>query len=170
MKITLIVVGKTTDPQLDRMIADYVGRVGHYVPFEVKVLPELKNARNMPFDQQKQAEGEMILRYIDGSASSVSKNGGKRNERQEVVLLDERGQEWRSMEFARWIEKKQSASRDLVFVIGGPFGFSEDVYRRADGMLSLSKMTFSHQMIRLLFAEQLYRAMTILRGEKYHHE
>lgn len=163
MKITLIVVGKTTDLQLDRMIADYVGRVGHYVSFEVKVLPELKNARNMPFDQQKQAEGEMILRVIDGGA-------GKRNDRQEVVLLDERGQEWRSMEFARWIEKKQSASRDLVFVIGGPFGFSEDVYRRADGMLSLSKMTFSHQMIRLLFAEQLYRAMTILRGEKYHHE
>lgn len=163
MKITLVVVGKTTDPQLDRMIADYVGRVGHYVPFEVKVLPELKNARNMPFDQQKQAEGEMILRAIDAGA-------GKRNDRQEVVLLDERGQEWRSMEFARWIEKKQSASRDLVFVTGGPFGFSEDVYRRADGMLSLSKMTFSHQMIRLLFAEQLYRAMTIIRGEKYHHE
>ena len=167
MKITLIEVGKTTDRQLDGMINDYISRVGHYMSIEVKVLPELKNARNMPFDQQKQAEGELILRARDGSngASPV-----KRNERQEVILLDEKGQEWRSVEFARWIEKKQSASRDLVFVIGGPFGFSEDVYRRADGLLSLSRMTFSHQMIRLLFAEQLYRAMTIIRGEKYHHE
>ena len=163
MKITLLLVGKTTDPQLDRMIADYVGRVGHYVPLEVKVLPELRNARNLTTDQQKQTEGEMILRAIDGT-------GGRRNDRQEVILLDERGQEWRSTEFARWMEKKQSASRDLVFVVGGPFGFSQDVYDRADGLLSLSRMTFSHQMIRLLFVEQLYRAMTILRGEKYHHE
>ncbi len=163
MKITLLLVGKTTDPQLDRMIADYVGRVGHYVPLEVKVLPELRNARNLTTDQQKQTEGEMILRAIDGT-------GGRRNDRQEVILLDERGQEWRSMEFARWMEKKQSASRDLVFVVGGPYGFSQDVYDRADGLLSLSRMTFSHQMIRLLFVEQLYRAMTILRGEKYHHE
>ncbi|MBP5476781.1 MAG: 23S rRNA (pseudouridine(1915)-N(3))-methyltransferase RlmH [Paludibacteraceae bacterium] len=158
MRITLLLVGKTTDRQLDTMIADYTGRVGHYASFETKVLPELRNARNLTADQQKQAEGEMILRAIEGGGS-----------RQEVILLDERGQELRSVEFARWMEKKQSASRDLVFVIGGPFGFSQEVYDRADGLLSLSRMTFSHQMIRLLFAEQLYRAMTILRGEKYHH-
>lgn len=159
MRITLLMVGKTTDRHLDTMIADYAGRVGHYVSFETKVLPELRNARNLTSDRQKQAEGEMIIRALEGGGS-----------RQEVILLDEKGREWRSVEFARQIEKKQSASRDLVFVIGGPFGFSQDVYRRADGLLSLSRMTFSHQMIRLLFIEQLYRAMTIIRGEKYHHE
>ncbi len=159
MRITLLLVGKTTDKNLDTMIAGYAGRVGHYVSFETKVLPELRNARSLTTDQQKQAEGEMILRAIDGGGS-----------RQEVILLDEKGQEWRSVEFARWMEKKQSASRDLVFVIGGPFGFSQEVYDRADGLLSLSRMTFSHQMVRLLFVEQLYRAMTIIRGEKYHHE
>ena len=169
MKITLLLVGKTTDKAMERMIADYVDRVGHYVSLEVKALPELKNALNLSEEQQKQAEGEMLLRAIDGQAGGKA-GAGKRNDHRQVILLDERGKEWRSIEFAQMIEKKQVANRELVFVVGGTFGFSEAVYQRADDMLSLSRMTFSHQMIRLLFVEQLYRAMTILRGEKYHHE
>ncbi|MBR1922262.1 MAG: 23S rRNA (pseudouridine(1915)-N(3))-methyltransferase RlmH [Paludibacteraceae bacterium] len=163
MKVTWIVVGKTTDRGLEQLIDDYVGRLGHYLSFEVKVLPELRNARSLSAEQQKQTEGDMIIRAIDGTS-------GKRNDRQEVILLDERGSELRSIEWAAMLEKKQAGNRDLTFVIGGPYGFSKSVYDRADGMLSLSRMTFSHQMIRLLFVEQLYRAMTIIRGEKYHHE
>lgn len=156
MKTTLLWVGKTTDRHLDDLIEDYRKRIGHYIPFEVKTIPALKNAKNMTFDQQKQSEGEHILSAVGQSAF--------------VVLLDERGTERSSMEFARYIQNQQSASRDLVFVIGGPFGFSSDVYERANDKVSLSRMTFSHQMIRLLFTEQLYRALTILHGEKYHHE
>lgn len=156
MKTTLLWVGKTTDRHLDDLIEDYRKRIGHYIPFEVKTIPALKNTKNMTFDQQKQSEGEQILSAVGQLAF--------------VVLLDERGTERSSMEFARYIQKQQSASRDLVFVIGGPFGFSSDVYERANDKVSLSRMTFSHQMIRLLFTEQLYRALTILHGEKYHHE
>lgn len=161
MKITLLVVGKTTDKHLDTLIQDYVGRIGHYLPFEVKVIPELKNAKSISQPQQKELEGENILKWVDGSQCTMHN---------ELILLDEHGKERRSIEFAEWLGKKMSAGRDITFVIGGPFGFSEAVYQRADGMISLSQMTFSHQMIRLLFTEQLYRALTILKGEKYHHE
>ena len=120
------------------------------------MIPELKNTKSLTSEQQKQAEGEMILRNITAST--------------DMILLDEKGKEFRSVEFADHIQKKMSSGRDVVFVVGGPYGFSEAVYQRADGKISLSKMTFSHQMVRLFFVEQLYRAMTILRGEPYHHE
>ena len=162
MKLTLLVVGKTTDKHLDTLIQDYVGRIGHYLPFEVKVIPELKNAKAMTIAQQKAADSENILKC------TMYKGQGTKDD--ELILLDEHGEERRSIEFAEWLGKKMSAGRDITFVIGGPFGFSDAVYQRAEGMISLSQMTFSHQMIRLLFTEQLYRALTILKGEKYHHE
>ena len=156
MKVTLLWVGKTNDKALDGMIQEYLNRLQHYVSVDVVTIPELKNAKNLSVPQQKQMEGELILQKVTPQT--------------DLILLDEHGQEFRSMEFADYMRKKQSAGRELMFVIGGPFGFSEAVYQRANSQLSLSKMTFSHQMIRLLFAEQLYRAMTILKGEKYHHE
>lgn len=155
MKVTLIVVGRTTDKRLESLIDEYRERLKHYLPFELKVIPELKNARSLSMDQQKTMEGELILREV-GTA--------------QLILLDEHGREMRSIEFADWMQKRQLAGRDIVFVIGGPYGFSPAVYSRAEGQVSLSQMTFSHQMIRLLFVEQIYRAMTILRGEPYHHE
>lgn len=156
MKTKLIVVGKTTDKNLGINIDDYVGRVKHYMPFEVKVIPELKNAKSLSEGTQKELEGELILKQITSADT--------------VVLLDEHGIEFRSMEFASWIDKQQQSVRSLVFIIGGPYGFSESVYSRCNSKISLSKMTFSHQMIRLLFVEQIYRACTILKGEPYHHE
>lgn len=156
MKITLLVVGKTTDSRLQTMIEDYLQRLKHYLPFEVVVIPELKNAKSLTQDQQKQAESELILKNINPAA--------------ELILLDEHGSEFRSVEFAQYLQKKMSAGRDVFLVIGGPYGFAPAVYARANGKISLSKMTFSHQMIRLLLVEQVYRAMTILRGEPYHHE
>ena len=139
------------------IIDDYSERVKHYTPFEVTVIPELKNTKSLSQEQQKQMEGEQIQRQLQES--------------DHVVLLDEHGQELRSIEFATWISKKQQAvSRRLVFVIGGPYGFSPTIYQRANEKLSLSKMTFSHQMVRMIFIEQLYRAFTILKGEQYHHE
>lgn len=156
MKITFLVVGKTTDAHIDALVQEYIKRLGHYVPFAMQVIAELKNTKALTVEQQKQAEGEMIMRSIPASA--------------DVVLLDERGKEYRSVEYADYIQKKMSSGRDVVFVVGGPYGFSDAVYQRANGKISLSKMTFSHQMVRLFFVEQLYRAMTILRGEPYHHE
>ena len=156
MKITLLVVGKTTSAQIESLIQEYQKRLTHYLPFALQVIPELKNTKALTPDQQKQAEGEMILRAVAQSA--------------DLVLLDEHGKEFRSIEFADYIQKKMSSGRDVVFVVGGPYGFSEAVYQRANGKISLSKMTFSHQMVRLFFVEQIYRAMTILRGEPYHHE
>jgi 23S rRNA (pseudouridine1915-N3)-methyltransferase len=156
MKITLLVVGKTTDERLQSLIGDYMQRLKHYVPFEFVVLPDLKNAKALSEEQVKAAEGEAVLRFLTPSM--------------DVVLLDEHGKEFRSVEYAEWLQKKMSSGRDLTLVIGGPYGFSPAVYARADGKLSLSQMTFSHQMIRLMAIEQLYRAMTILRGEPYHHE
>lgn len=138
------------------MISDYCRRLKHYVSFELVVLPDLKNTKGLTEEQIKQAEGEMILAKVGGGS--------------DVVLLDEHGLEYRSVELAQWVRKKQNGGRDLWLVIGGPYGFSEAVYARANGKLSMSKLTFSHQMIRLLVVEQLYRAMTILRGEPYHHE
>ena len=156
MKTILLQVGKTTNKHIVACINDYVERIGHYMPFSVITIPELKNTKSLNEQQQKEREGELILNNIQ--TGDV------------VVLLDEHGQEMRSVEFARWIEKKQQAARRLLFVIGGPYGFSPSVYQRADEQISLSKMTFSHQMVRLVFTEQLYRGCTIIRGEPYHHE
>ncbi len=156
MKTTLILVGKTTDKNFEAGIKDYVQRLSHYMPFELVVLPELKNTKKMSEAEQKRREGEMIIKQIATSDY--------------VVLLDEHGKEPRSVEFAKWLEQKQQTGRNLVFVIGGPYGFSNDVYDRANEKLSLSRLTFSHQMVRLIFVEQLYRACTIIKGEPYHHE
>ena len=156
MKITLLVVGKTTDAHIEVLIQEYQKLLTHYIPFALQIIPELKNTKSLTPEQQKQAEGELILRNITPST--------------DLVLLDEHGKEFRSIEFADYVQKRMSSGRDVVFVVGGPYGFSEGVYLRANGKISLSKMTFSHQMVRLFFVEQLYRAMTILRGEPYHHE
>lgn len=156
MKITLLVVGKTTDAHIEALLQDYQKRLVHYVPFNIIVIPELKNTKSLTSEQQKQAEGELILRQITPST--------------DMILLDERGKEYRSIEYADYLQKKMSSGRDVAFVVGGPYGFSQSVYERANSKISLSKMTFSHQMVRLFFVEQIYRAMTILRGEPYHHE
>lgn len=156
MKTELIMVGKTVDKLYTKDIGDYQERIGHYMPFNITVIPALKNTKSLSEDQQKQAEGELILRLIQPSDT--------------VVLLDEHGAERTSMEMATWLTRKQQTARRLVFIIGGPYGFSADVYGRADEKISLSRMTFSHQMVRLIFVEQLYRACTIIRGESYHHE
>lgn len=157
MKLQFIVVGRTTDKRIEALIADYVARLGHYLPFELEVIPELKNTKSLTADVQKQREGELIKRSLrDGDY---------------VVLLDEGGREFRSMEFAEYLQARQAAAaRRLVFVVGGPYGFSPDIYALSREKVSLSRMTFSHQMVRLFFVEQCYRAMTILRGEPYHHE
>ena len=157
MDILFLVVGKTTDARLAALIEEYAARSRRYAAFKMEVVPELKNARSLSADEQKTREGRLLMKQL--------------REGDFVVLLDEKGAQLRSMEFARYLARKQQASlRRLVFIVGGPYGFSPDVYGRADELLSLSRMTFSHQMIRLLFAEQFYRAMTILRGEPYHHE
>jgi len=156
MKTILLLVGKTTDKHFLAGISDYAARIGHYMPLEIVTIPELKNTKNLTEEQQKTAEGELILKQIQSQDT--------------VVLLDEHGREMRSIELARWLEQRQATARRLVFVIGGPYGFSQPVYGRANELLSLSKLTLSHQMVRLLFTEQLYRACTIIRGEPYHHE
>ncbi len=156
MKTLLILVGKTTDKHFQASINDYVERIGHYMPFELVTIPELKNTKHLSEQQQNTAEGELILRQLQPQDT--------------VVLLDEHGRELRSVELARWLQQKQATARRLVFVIGGPYGFSPDVYARAQEQLSLSRLTFSHQMIRLIFTEQIYRACTIIKGEPYHHE
>lgn len=156
MKTELIVVGRTVNKHFIAGIADYSERIGHYMPFSITTIPELKNTKSLTEDQQKQAEGEQILKLIQPSDT--------------VVLLDEHGHEFRSVELASWLEQKRNTARRLVFVIGGPYGFSQAVYSRSNEKISLSKMTFSHQMVRLIFTEQLYRACTIIKGEPYHHE
>ena len=156
MKTELIVVGKTTNKHFVAAINDYLDRIGHYMPFSVTVIPELRNAKSLSLQQQKDKEGESILRLLQPSDT--------------VVLLDERGKEPRSIELAEWLQRQQQTARRLVFIIGGPYGFSQQVYSRADSMLILSRLTFSHQMVRLIFVEQLYRACTIIKGEPYHHE
>lgn len=156
MRITLLVVGKTTDVHIETLIQEYLKRLTHYIPFALQIIPELKNTKALTPEQQKQAEGELILRAITTAT--------------DLILLDEHGKEFRSIEFSDYLQKKMSAGRDVVFVVGGPYGFSDAVYQRSNGKISLSKMTFSHQMVRLFFVEQVYRSMTILRGEPYHHE
>ena len=149
MKTILIQVGKTVNKH-------FIAGINDYMPFDVVTIPELKNTKSLSEEQQKQTEGELILKQLQPSDT--------------VVLLDEHGRQYRSIEFARWLEQKQQNARRLVFVIGGPYGFSPAVYSRANEQLSLSLMTFSHQMIRLTFTEQIYRACTIIKGEPYHHE
>lgn len=156
MKTELILVGKTTNKHFVACINDYVERIGHYMPFSITTIPELKNAKSLSEDQQKEREGELIMKQLQASDT--------------VVLLDEHGSQMRSIEFASWLQKVQNSARRLVFVIGGPYGFSPALYQRANQMISLSPMTFSHQMVRLVFTEQIYRACTILKGEPYHHE
>lgn len=156
MKTVLLQVGKTTDKQIAALVEDYRTRVSHYMPFEIITIPELKSTKSLSEAQQKEREGELILKNLSSGDT--------------VVLLDEHGMTCSSMKFSQWLERKQQNVRRLVFVIGGPYGFAEAVKRRADEKISLSPMTFSHQMVRLIFTEQLYRACTIIKGEPYHHE
>lgn len=155
MKTALLLVGKTQDKHFAAAIDDYVNRLSHYVPFSVEIIPDLRNTKSLSEAQQKEKEGDLIMRRIQPADT--------------VVLLDERGKEMESVDFAGWLQRKMNTSRRLVFVIGGSYGFSRQVYQRADEMVSMSRMTFSHQMVRLIFVEQLYRACTIIKGEPYHH-
>ena len=157
MKTILLLTGKTTDEFINKLTDSYIQRLEHYLDFELQVIPDLKNTRNLSAEQQKTKEGELICKALEGADT--------------VVLLDEHGKQPSSVEFAGQMARYQNQGlRRLVFVIGGAYGFSEAVYQRATHLISLSRMTFSHQMVRLIFVEQLYRAMTILKGEPYHHE
>ncbi|WP_370480212.1 23S rRNA (pseudouridine(1915)-N(3))-methyltransferase RlmH [Tamlana flava] len=156
MTIKLIAIGKTDNKLLTSLIDDYQKRLGFYVKFDFEIIPDVKNAKNLSEEQQKQKEGNLIL--------------SKLNTTDTLVLLDEQGKQFNSVAFSNYLQKHMNSGiKQLVFVIGGPYGFSDGVYKKADGKLSLSKMTFSHQMIRLFFIEQLYRGFTILRNEPYHH-
>jgi 23S rRNA (pseudouridine1915-N3)-methyltransferase len=157
MKITFLLVGKTTENYVFQGMEIFNGRLKHYTSFEIKTIPELKNTKNMTIQQQKELEGEKILQMIPPQA--------------ECVLLDENGKEYSSIGFAEFIQKRINAgTKQLIFIIGGPYGFSQEVYSRSNDKVSLSRMTFSHQLVRLIFTEQLYRAFTIIKGEPYHHE
>ena len=156
MKIVLLVVGKTDASYLHEAIVVYEKRLAHYIPFETEIIADIKNSKNLTEEQQKEQEGEKIKRVVQPGDY--------------VVLLDEKGKEFTSEAFADYLEKKtHTVSKRLVFIVGGPYGFSDAVYSLASERVSLSKMTFSHQMVRLFFVEQLYRAMTILNNEPYHH-
>jgi 23S rRNA (pseudouridine1915-N3)-methyltransferase len=157
MKLLLLTIGKTNDKSLLALQNEYLKRLKHYLPFEIQSIPELKNTKSLSIAEQLEKEADLILKQIDNQ--------------DELILLDEKGKQYTSIEFSTFISKKMLAShKRVIFVVGGPYGFSERIYTRAQSMTSLSKMTFSHQMIRLIFVEQVYRAMTILRGEPYHHE
>jgi 23S rRNA (pseudouridine1915-N3)-methyltransferase len=157
MKIALLLNGKTTDKNISDIIDLYSGRIRKYSPFELITLQELKNTKSMPLQEQKEKEGRKILQSVTDDDY--------------VVLLDERGKEFRTIDFSSFLGKLFLASgKRIVFIIGGPWGFSEEVYARAEFRMSLSKMTFPHQLVRILFLEQLYRAFTIMKGEPYHHE
>ena len=157
MKFTLLVVGRTVEKHFITAINDYTERTKRYASFDMEVIPELKNTKSLTPELQKEKEGELILKSLQPGDV--------------VVLLDEHGKEFRSIEFANWIERKMhTVSKRLVFIIGGPYGFSPAVYAAAHEKISLSKMTFSHQMIRLIFIEQLYRGLSILHTSPYHHE
>lgn len=157
MKGVLIVVGKTTDKRFETIIQEYIERIRHYIPFTIEVIPELKNTKGLSQDEQKKREGEQILKSLQAGDY--------------IVLLDEHGSERTSMDFASWMQKKMAAGpKRLVFIVGGPYGFSDAIHQKGNEEISLSRMTLSHQMIRMFFVEQIYRAMTILNGEPYHHE
>ena len=157
MTIKLLAIGKTDSKTLQRLIDDYQKRLGFYIKFDFEVIPDIKKAKNLSEEQQKQKEGELILNRLQPT--------------DRLFLLDENGRQYNSIDFSSFLQKQlNSGVKQIVFVIGGPYGFSQDVYNKSDGKLSLSKMTFSHQMIRLFFIEQLYRGFTILRNEPYHHQ
>lgn len=157
MNIELLAIGKTRTRFVSEGIAEYLGRLKRYVSFQINELPDVKNAGKMAENIQKEAEGELLLSRL--SPADI------------VILLDERGEQYTSKKFADRLQSWMASGRKkLIFVVGGPYGFSQKVYDRADGLLSLSKMTFNHEMVRLFFTEQIYRGMTILRGEPYHHE
>lgn len=157
MKIKLLAVGKTDNSNLQLFMDDYIKRLKFYVSFEIQVIPDIKNSKSLTEAQQKQKEGEVILKAVEPS--------------DKVVLLDEKGKSYTSVDFSNYLQKQMNSGiKQLVFVIGGPYGFSDEVYARANEKTALSAMTFSHQMIRLFFVEQLYRAFTIMRNEPYHHK
>ncbi|HWV74390.1 MAG TPA: 23S rRNA (pseudouridine(1915)-N(3))-methyltransferase RlmH [Pseudosphingobacterium sp.] len=157
MKISLICIGKTDESYLNVGIEKYLNRLKHYINFTLNIIPDIKNTKNLTQEQQKSKEAEQILKQL--------------NQTDTIVLLDEKGSAPRSIDFAKFIDRHMlNSTQHLVFIIGGPYGFDRSIYDRAHSKLSLSNMTFSHQMIRLFFIEQLYRAHTILRGEPYHHE
>ena len=157
MKIKVLAIGKTDDKNLKQLIDTYEKRLKHYIKFEMEIIPDLKQVKNMSEKDQKEKEGELILKKVDTG--------------DQLWLLDEKGEMFRSIDFSKFLQKKMNAGlKRFVLVIGGPYGFSDEVYRMAQGKISLSKMTFSHQMIRLFVVEQLYRAFTILKNEPYHHE
>ncbi|MCB0475379.1 MAG: 23S rRNA (pseudouridine(1915)-N(3))-methyltransferase RlmH [Flavobacteriaceae bacterium] len=157
MKIKLLAVGKTDDKNLQHLIDAYQKRLSFYIKFDLEVIPDIKNSKNLTEQQQKEQEGILLLKRLDPT--------------DELILLDERGTQYRSLAFAGFLQKKMNSGiKQLVFAIGGPYGFSEAVYQKATASVTLSKMTFSHQMVRLFITEQLYRAFTILRNEPYHHE
>ena len=156
MKILLLTIGKTDDDYLITGIKKYVGRIGHYASFEMKEIPDIRNRKTLNEDQQKKAESFLLLQQLQPG--------------DHVVLLDENGKQFTSVGFSESLEKQMATGvKRIVFIIGGPYGFAQEVYDRANAMMSLSPMTFSHQMVRLIFVEQLYRAFTILKGEPYHH-
>ena len=156
MKILFLVIGKTDETYLDTGINKFIKRLEHYVPFEMKVIPDIKNRKTLSEEQQKKAEGDLILSQLAPG--------------DDLILLDENGKTFSSVAFSQWIEKQMNVGgKRIIFVVGGPYGFSKDVYAKAKFKISLSEMTFSHQMIRLIFVEQLYRAFTIIKGEPYHH-
>ena len=157
MKIKVLAIGKTDDKNLQQLIASYESRLRHYVKFELELIPDVKNAKNLSEKEQKEKEGVLILKKINAS--------------DQLILLDENGTMHTSKEFSKFMQKKMNSGiKQIVMVIGGPYGFSNEVYKKAQGKISFSKMTFSHQMIRLFVVEQIYRAFTILRNEPYHHE
>lgn len=157
MKITLLVIGKTEDKYLKEGIEKYTKRLKHYINFSIVEIPELKNTKSLTEEQQKAKEAELIRKQLSST--------------DQLILLDEKGEEYTSSQFSAFLNKKMIASvQNLVFVVGGPYGFDPSIYQQASGKISLSRMTFSHQMVRLFFAEQIYRAFTILKGEPYHHE
>lgn len=156
MKITFLLSGKTEDDHIVKGFSIYEQRLKHYIAFETIVIPALKNTKALSIEQQKNREGELILKHIQPS--------------DRIILLDENGKEYSSVGFSDFIQQQMNSGiKNLVFIVGGPYGFSEEIYKKANGKISLSKMTFSHQMVRLFFVEQVYRAMTILKNEPYHH-
>ncbi len=156
MTIKLLAIGKTDNKQLQQLIDEYTKRLGFYIKFDLEIIPDIKNVKNLSEAQQKQKEGELILKQLKPTDA--------------LILLDENGKQLDSVGFSQYLQKHMNSGvKQLVFVIGGPYGFSQDVYNKAQGKLSLSKMTFSHQMVRLFFIEQLYRGFTILKNEPYHH-
>lgn len=157
MKVQVFFTGRTTGKLFQEAIADYANRLTHYIPFAIEEIPDLKNVKNLSEEQQKEREADMLFERLQPGDV--------------LVLLDEKGKEFTSREFSQYLEQKmQTVSKRLVFLIGGPYGFSPRVYEAAQGKISLSKMTFSHQMVRLFLVEQIYRACTISRGEPYHHD